>query len=599
MAAGPIFAREALTAPRRFRHYLMRSGFISGLLVLFYSIRQATLGFQDLQLAGDVATFSNLTFQVFCFLQLTLGLFFATLFSAANVAQEKDRQTLILLLMTDMRNHELALGKLLASLLIVGVLLTVSLPVFCSLRLLGGITWAQILWSQAIIASAALAAGTWGGMVAFWREKTFQTLAISVMGVVLFVALAEAITALVGIDNAVGYSISRLSPFRALSEVLDPLAFVTAGEVQVSSYGSVLSLLLLAVALAGITINRMRVWNPSRQMRMSAMETALAVDATGEVKEIAAAESVPSKLGSTGKKHRTVWHNPVIWREMCTRAYGRRMIWIKLAYVLLVAAIGWFASQQAGTASNELVLGMLTPPAFAFLGIGIMSLLLLNAQAVTSITNERDGRTLEPLLITDLSAREFMLGKIGGALWNAREMIVLPILLLIWMTVSGSVRTLTVENCSYLVISYLVLAVFAVTLGLHSGLTYENSRSAIGNSLGTMFFLFVGIFIFMLLLVEARSSFAIQMQSFIVFIGFGSLALYSSLTHKNPSSALTLASMALPFLTFYAITGFLLDGNLGVCFWICVAYGFTVIAMLIPAMTDFDVALGRNTQDVG
>ncbi|MBL8818498.1 MAG: ABC transporter permease [Planctomyces sp.] len=587
MAAGPIFAREALTAPRRFRHYLMRSGFISGLLVLFYSIRQATLGFQDLQLAGDVATFSNLTFQVFCFLQLTLGLFFATLFSAANVAQEKDRQTLILLLMTDMRNHELALGKLLASLLIVGVLLTVSLPVFCALRLLGGITWAQIVWSQAIIASAALAAGTWGGMVAFWREKTFQTLAISVMGVVLFVALAEAITAVIGIDNVVGYSISRLSPFRALSEVLDPLAFVTTGEVQVSSFGSVLSLLLLAVALAGITINRMRVWNPSRQMRMSAMETEVSV------------ESVPSKSASPEKKHRTVWHNPVIWREMCTRAYGRRMIWIKLAYVLLVAAIGWFASRQAGTASNELVLGMLTSPAFAFLGIGIMSLLLLNAQAVTSITNERDGRTLEPLLITDLSAREFMLGKIGGALWNAREMIVLPVLLLIWMTVSGSVRTLTVENCSYLILSYLVLAVFAVTLGLHSGLTYENSRSAIGNSLGTMFFLFVGIFIFMLLLVEARSSFAIQMQSFIVFIGFGSLALYSSLTHKNPSSALTLASIALPFLTFYAITGFLLDGNLGVCFWICVAYGFTVIAMLIPAMTDFDVALGRNTQDVG
>jgi ABC-type transport system involved in multi-copper enzyme maturation permease subunit len=147
----------------------MRSGFVAGLLVLFYSIRQATIGFQDVQFAGDVASFSNLSFQVFSLLQLTLGMFFATLFTAANIAQEKDRQTLILLLMTDMKNHELALGKLLASLLIVMVLLAASLPVFCALKLLGGVTWAQVLWGSSVVAATSLAAGTWGGLVAFWR----------------------------------------------------------------------------------------------------------------------------------------------------------------------------------------------------------------------------------------------------------------------------------------------------------------------------------------------------------------------------------------------------------------------------------------------
>ena len=53
MVAGPIFVREALTAPRRLSHYLMRSGFVAGLLILFYSIRQATIGFQDVLFAGD------------------------------------------------------------------------------------------------------------------------------------------------------------------------------------------------------------------------------------------------------------------------------------------------------------------------------------------------------------------------------------------------------------------------------------------------------------------------------------------------------------------------------------------------------------------
>jgi hypothetical protein len=175
---------------------------------------------------------------------------------------------------------------------------------------------------------------------------------------------------------------------------------------------------------------------------------------------------------------------------------------------------------------------------------------------------------LEILLVTDLRPHEFILGKIGGALWNAKEMIVLPLLLVMTMATTGQSSTLTLENVVYLSTAYLVLSIFAVTLGLHAGLTYENSRHAIGHSLGTMFFLCVGIFVFMLLLVEARSSFAIQLQSFILFIGFGSLGLYSSLTYRNPSSALTLASLVLPFLTFYAITDFLLGGNLGVCFWI-------------------------------
>jgi len=586
--AGPIFVREALTAPRRPRHYLMRSGFVAGLLILFYTIRQATIGFQDVLFAGDVAAFSSLVFQVFSVLQLTLGMFFATLFTASSIAQEKDRQTLILLLMTDMRSHELALGKLTASILVVAVLLTASLPVACSLRLLGGVTWPQILWASAIVGSVTLAAGAWGGLVAFWKEKTFQTLAISVLGVVVFVATAEGLVTVFGTDSAAGYCVGRISPYRSLGEILNPLQQTVSGVIKVSALPSVLAFLGLAALLSSITIVRMRTWNPSQTMKLSALLPEPSAEA---------AETDERKPQQSRRHHRTVWNNPVIWREMRTRAYGRRVFWIKLIYVILTVTVVWSAASQAAT--PELVLGMVSSPAFAFLGAAIMSLLLINAQAVTSITTERDGRTLEPLLITDMSAREFMLGKIGGAAWNAREMILLPLILLILLTIQGVVPTLTVENCVYLVTAFLVLSMFAIALGLHAGLSYENSRAAIGNSLGTMFFLFIGIFVFMLLLVEARSSFAVQIQSFIIFIGFGSLGLFSSLTHKNPSSALTMASMSLPFLTFYAITDFLLGGNLGVCFWICIAYGFTSVAMLIPAMTDFDVALGRNTQDAG
>ena len=267
-----------------------------------------------------------------------------------------------------------------------------------------------------------------------------------------------------------------------------------------------------------------------------------------------------------------------------------------MTYVLLAALVAY--SVVSGGEPDSMVLGMMSPPAAAFLGIGVISLLLINAQAVTSISTERDANTLDILLATDINAQEFMTGKILGALWNAREMIAVPVILMVCMQFIGGGPG-SVENLIYLIVGYGVLVLFSIMLGLHSGLTYENSRSAIANSLGTMFFLFVGIFIFMLLLVEARSSFVIQMQSFLVFIGLGSIGLYSSLTHKNPSNALMMASMTLPFLTFYAITDFLLGGTLGVCLWISIAYGFASVAMLIPAISDFDVALGRTTHDMG
>jgi len=587
VAAGPIFVREALTAPRRLSHYLMRSGFVAGLLVLFYSIRQATIGFQDVLFAGDVASFSAMTFKVFAFLQLTLGMFFATVFTASNVAQEKDRKTLILLLMTDLRNHELAIGKLLASLLIVGVLLTTSLPVFCFLKLLGGITWSQILWAEAVVGSAALAAGCWGCFVAFWRDKTFQTLAISVLGVVLFVLVAY------GLGILVNPMLALASPYAGLMNVLDPAGQTEIGPIVVSALPTVATLLTLSCVLSVVTITQLRRWNPSREMHQPVAESAPANLMDGERIDPTEADKSAATVPAKGRIHRVVWDSPIIWREMRTRAYGRRMIWIKLAYLTLTLLIAGSAI-FTGSTNSDLVLGMVTAPAFAFLGIGILSLILTNAQAVTSITNERDGGTLDILLVTDLRPSEFILGKIGGALWNSREMILTPLLMIMGMALLGRIPSMTAENVLYLSVAFLVLNIFAVTLGIHAGLTYQNSRTAIGHSLGTMFFLFIGIFIFMLLLVEARSSFAIQLQSFILFIGFGSLGLYTSLTYRNPSGALTLASIMLPFLTFYAITDFLLGGNLGVCFWICVAYGFTSVAMMVPAMNDFDIALGRT-----
>jgi len=558
---------------------------VAALFVLMYTAGQATFGWQQVRSIGDVARFGSLVFQIFSIVQLSLVLFFALLFAASGVAQEKDRQTLILLLMTDLRDRELVLGKLFASLLMVMVLVAASIPVLFFVHLLGGVSSDQVIWSLAICAASALAAGSWGLLVAYWREKTFQTLAISVLGVVILLGVVEGVIALLPAGSVEAHWIGLLDPYRVLFSVLDPLSGHHGSEpAHVAAWDFLLVMVGAAVLLNGVTMFRLRVWNPSRA-EYAGVQRALEDAADSEK----AAAGTPQWAET-----RKIWANPVVWREICTKAYGRKILVIKATYLIMAAFIAFYVARQSG--SPELVLGMISPAGVGFVMLCLISLMLINAQAVTALTSERDGKTLELLLMTDVTAKEFMFGKLGGILYNTKELIIIPLALAGYVMFLGG---LTVEQYVYVAIGFLVLVLFSAVLGLHSGLSYEQSRAAIANSLGTIFFLFIGIFIFMLLLVEARSSFAQQFASFVVFILAGSIALYASLSHKNPSGALMLSAGMLPFLTFYAITEFLLQGSLGVCFSIAAAYGFTTLAMLVPAVSEFDVALGRTTLDKG
>jgi ABC-type transport system involved in multi-copper enzyme maturation permease subunit len=594
--AGPIFSREALTSPRQSKHFLIRAGYVAALFVLMYTAAQAMFGWQQVRSLGDLARFGSLVFQIFCLVQLSLVLFFAMLLAASGVAQEKDRQTLILLLMTDLRDYELVFGKLFASLLMVLALIVVSIPALFFVLLLGGTGMDQVIWALAICAASALPAGSWGLLVAYWREKTFQTLAVSMLGLVIFLGVVEGIVAILPAGSVAAHWIGLLDPYRVLFSILDPLrshhGLTTA---HVASWDFLLVMAAAAAVINGVTLLRLRVWNPSRLFFATATlpEGGAAPDVQNAVANYPLASNAATRktAAKTREAHtRHIWTNPVIWREICTKAYGRKILAIKAAYVVLAALIAFLVGRQP--ASGELVLGMISSSGVAFVGLCLISLIIINAQAVTAFTSERDGKTLELLLMTDVTAKEFIYGKLGGILYNTKELILIPLALAGYVAWLGGV---TFEQYVYVAIGFLVLVVFAAMLGLHSGLSFERSRTAIANSLGTIFFLFIGIFIFMLLLVEARSSFAQQFASFLVFILAGSIALYASLSHRNPSGALMLAAGALPFLTFYAITEFLLQGSLGVCFAIATAYGFTTLAMLVPAVSEFDASLGRTT----
>ncbi|MHC5538110.1 hypothetical protein ACYOEI_07760 [Singulisphaera rosea] len=171
-------------------------------------------------------------------------------------------------------------------------------------------------------------------------------------------------------------------------------------------------------------------------------------------------------------------------------------------------------------------------------------------------------------------------------------MVALPVLLAAWFAIIGA---MTLESAAYVIIDFLLLAHFAAMLGIHAAITYTNSRTAVANSLGTIFFLMVGILVCAFLILLSDREFGRQLLSFLIFIGAGSVALFGSLGAKNPSHAIALVALLTPFCSFYCVIS-LLNGDIMAALLVSVGvYGFALLAMLVPAVSDFDIALGRTS----
>jgi ABC-type transport system involved in multi-copper enzyme maturation permease subunit len=667
---GPIFNREWLILPRRPRHYFNRAAWLGLLWILGLTAWLATPGWSHAPTLGEAARLGRQLFWLFAFVQLSLLLFFAAVTAASAITQEKDRRTFILLLVTELRDHEIVLGKLLGSLLQIGLLVLLTVPILFLLLLLGSIAPGQILEETILVAATVLAAGSLGGLIALWRESTFQALALTILSIVLYLCLVFLMgitdeqvqrlpTFLAAIVSRVQaqslpvflavfvstilavltlrltparyrrkatllvlaggivtvlllwFPLSRwelltthkemiqtwLNPYRALQESLE-----TPREGQATlvspAYACAAVMVSLSVLLNAWGIAYLRIWNPSGE---PIMQRESPDDAAAEEKDRLKAHAAPGLI-------RQVWANPILWREIRTRAYGRRPRLVKTAYFVVLALVCYYALAPVfgGQRPDFVALRGLVP-------VGILSLLLLAAQAVTSITSERDIGALDLLLVTDLTPREFIFGKLGGIAWNVKEYLLPPLILAILYAVWGLLATppathpelLVSRNIEALLCvlgAVLVLMIFAVILGIHVALRTQNSRLAIVNTLGTIFFLSVGTGV-CLFLILINGRFEYQWTSFVLFIMAGIGGLWWVLSGDRPSTALTVASWVCPLGVFYSVTNILVakpgtneSGDPVIPFLVMAgAFGFTVAAMLIPLISEFDVAMGRTS----
>ncbi|MCS6849750.1 MAG: ABC transporter permease [Gemmataceae bacterium] len=565
---GPIFARECRTLPRQAWLYVGRCAYLAFLWLLAFTAWQVLLGPESVPTLSRMAAFSALLFELLATVQFALILFLSALMSVTAISREKDRRTFELLLVTDLSDSEIVLGKLFGSILPSAMLLLAAVPLMLAVTLLGGVGPAQVAQTTVATTTAALATAALGCRVALWRDRTLPALALTVMGVLLYVGVARALDAPLALDP---YQVLRLG----IEGPPGMAVWTPVGSFAVAMLG-----LGTLLTISGV-----------RRLRVSSHAGRRQPEGPRE----------PPLAASIRRRARPVWDNPILWREVCTRGYGRRPILAKLAY--------------GGALALAIALGSRAQPAAAWtlVPVTILSLLLVAAQAVSAVAVERDSGALDVLLATDVTPGEFIFGKLGGIAYNVKEYVLAPLGLVVVHACLGQLATpprnhpemllgRNIEAAACFAVALLVLFAFVAVLGLHVGLRNDDSRYALYATLAVVFLLATGTLLCVYLIVIQRR-FEYQWISFVLFLGAEVAGLWWVLRADRPSSAITLTSWLCPLAIFYAVNS-LLIGTPGsgasadplLPFLVVVGvFGWGIAALLVPLLSNFDVTLGRTT----
>ena len=139
---GPILWYDLVRTGRRARTYLIRGAYLLILLAVLWMLyldAWPQVGYRGAPLNSQIARFAENFLYTFLVTQYVLMIVLTPAYTAGAIAEEKQKKTIQFILATDLRSHEIILGKLGSRMAHLGLLLLAGLPVFSAVQFLGGV----------------------------------------------------------------------------------------------------------------------------------------------------------------------------------------------------------------------------------------------------------------------------------------------------------------------------------------------------------------------------------------------------------------------------------------------------------------------------
>src|SRR5262245_51401719 len=186
---GPVFIYECLTNSRRWQTFALRSLGVSALLVAMATIAMANAP-PPMNSWRYYASMGQEYFIAMVGMELALVMLAGPAATAGAICLDRARGTLAHMLMTDLSDAEIVLGKLAARLLPVFGLVACTWPVMAISSLLGGIDPIALTLAFAIIVAVAVFGCTTALAISVWAKKSHEvilaTYTIFILGLLLW-----------------------------------------------------------------------------------------------------------------------------------------------------------------------------------------------------------------------------------------------------------------------------------------------------------------------------------------------------------------------------------------------------------------------------
>ena len=145
------------------------------------------------------------------------------------------------------------------------MILAASIGLVSLCAFFGGISFGQVVNLFAVTAASGVAGGALGLLIALWRDRTFQSISLTILMVVFSVTGVEVFAIFFPTLAFMGVPLAQvLNPYRAMLAVLYPESEQLTGVVRATSVVYIGARLTFAAALVAFGTWKLRVWNPGK-----------------------------------------------------------------------------------------------------------------------------------------------------------------------------------------------------------------------------------------------------------------------------------------------------------------------------------------------
>lgn len=379
LVENPVLQRELVVNLRMHRAFFLLFGYLVALGAVVFAAWPAT-GRIDMTESGSGA--ARQLVDLFFVGQYLLASLMAPSFAAGTITGEKERMTYESLLASPLRPSAIVLGKLLAALCHLGILIFCSLPIVMLCVPLGGVSLYEVLASYLALAVSVISFGMIGVACSSYFRRTVAALTVSYL-IILPLAL---------IGAAVWSGMADMGTERLFMAT----TFLPAGSA------------VLVFILFGVTSRRLMhppdVGSEGKEV----------VDIDTEMKKtvgmIIKGDQFPDKLFAPAKRNDLMPDkaNPVYDKEMRSELFSQGTLMLRIviqvSMFLAIPLMGVFFY----------VWPQMAPWYICY--VVMFNILVGPVFSADRVTSERERETLELLLTTTVSPAQILWGKLFAGL---------------------------------------------------------------------------------------------------------------------------------------------------------------------------------------